>query len=234
MPRRGGAFLAGAAIGRRRAGSGSSSSDDGGRRRPVAKAAVAGAIIGGRRGGRRNSGSGSDSDRDDEGPQTYCMREKLLLNIGDDFNINKMSRRRGRGKPAYIANNKVMRVRETFQLQNLSRDTLYQIQERKARVRDSMAIEDHHGDKVAEIKKRAIGIVRENFVVKIRGETDWQIHGSILEHNFTVSEHGREIIKVHKAYIAPIAEHYYIDISEGVDTGLALCVVVALESMSED
>ena len=80
-----------------------------------------------RRQERRNSGSDSEEE---DGPKTYAMKEKLLLNIGDDFYINKMSRRRGKGKPAFIANNKVMRLRETFYLQTRDRDTLYQIQER--------------------------------------------------------------------------------------------------------
>ena len=37
-----------------------------------------------------------------------------------------------------------------------------------------MAIEDSNGDKVAELKKRVIGVVRDNFVVKIRGDRDWR------------------------------------------------------------
>eukprot|EP01134_Creolimax_fragrantissima_P003391 CFRG3391T1 len=91
----------------------------------------------------------SSSDEDSSGPKTWCMREKILLNIGDDFNINKMSRT------------------------------------------------------VGEETRLTLLITR--------------------------CEHGREVIKVHKAWIAPIAEHYYIDISSGVDDGLALCVVVPLE-----
>ena len=178
---------------------------------------------------RRNS----DSDSDDDGPKTYAMKEKLLLDIGDDFKINRMHRKRGKGKTAFIANNKVMRLRETFELQTTDRETLYQIQERKMRARESMTIEDNDGHKVAEIKKKAIGVVRDNFVVKVRGDTNWQIHGSILEHEYTIKENGREIMNVHKKWIAPVQDCYFIDISEGVDEGLALCVCIALESMED-
>eukprot|EP00536_Pseudo-nitzschia_multiseries_P002019 jgi/Psemu1/301174/fgenesh1_kg.27_\ len=161
------------------------------------------------------------------------MREKLLT-FGDDFTINKMSRRRGKGKPAYYANNKVLRLRETFNLQTCrGGKTLYQIQERKLRIRDSMAIEDANGHKIAEIKKRAIGIVRDNFVVKVKGDTDWQVHGSILEHNFTIKEHGREIVKVHKKWIAPIRDCYFIDVHGTDDVPLALMVVIGLEAMTD-
>lgn len=37
-----------------------------------------------------------------------------------------------------------------------------------------MAIEDSDGNKVAELKKRIVGVVRDNYVVKIRGDRDWR------------------------------------------------------------
>ena len=125
-----------------------------------------------------------------------------------------------------------------------------------------MAIEDSNGDKVAELKKRVIGVVRDNFVVKIRGDRDWrelfisvlmilavigywvltclcfvytEVHGSILEHDFKIKEGGRSIVTVHKNWIAPIKDAYFIDIDEDCDDeGLAVMVVIGLESLTEE
>merc|ERR1711935_911531 len=152
-----------------------------------------------------------DSSEDEGGCKTFAMREKLLT-FGDDFTIEKLSRRRGgrKGRPAYYCDNKVLRVRETFNLREFHhRKVLYSIQERKARVRD-------------------------NFVVKIRDEVDWQVHGSILEHDFTIKEDGREIVKVHKKWVAPIKDCYFIDVEETDDVALALMVVIGLESLTDD
>jgi len=212
------------------------------RGRIIAGAAVGGAAVGAvvRRRRKKKDGSGSEScsdssdDEDNNGPRTFAMREKLLLTIGDNWKINRMYRNRERGEPAYFANNKVLRVRETFELQTLERETLYQIQDRVARVRDAMAIEDANGDKVAEIKKKVIGIVRDNFVVKVREDTDWIIHGTVLEHDYTIKENGRRIVMVHKKWIAPIQDCYFIDIEPGVDEGLALSVCIALEAMDDE
>jgi uncharacterized protein YxjI len=211
--------------------------------RSPARAAVIGAAAGTALGagiavrahGRRQAtGHDSSSSDDESGPQTFAMREKLLT-FGDDFTINKMSRRRGRGKPAYYANNKVFRARETFNLQTCrGGKTLYRIQERKLRIRDSMAIEDADGHKIAEIKKRAVGIVRDNFVVKVKGDDNWQVHGSILEHNFTIKDNGREIVKVHKKWVAPIRDCYFIDVHGTDDVALALMVVIGLEALTQD
>lgn len=185
---------------------------------------------------RSGGSSGSDSGSDDDGPKTYAMREKLLA-FGNDFEIKKASRRRGgrTGPTAFYVDNKVVRIRETFNLRaSRSGPVLYQIQERKARLRESMAIEDSNGDKIAELKLRAIGVVRDNFVVKIRGDTDWQVHGSILEHDFTMKEGGRTICKVHKNWVTPIKDCYFIDIDEDCpDPALALMVVIGLEDMTD-
>ena len=173
---------------------------------------------------------------DDSGPASYVMRQKLL-GFGNDFEIKKASRRQGGriGPVAFYVDNKVVRVRETFNLRkSRTGSVLYQIQERKARVRDSMAIEDGSGHKVAELKKRAVGVVRDNFVVKIRGDRDWQVHGSILEHNFNIKEGGRSIVTVHKNWVAPIKDSYFIDIDDGCDDeALAVMVVIGLEDMTD-
>lgn len=187
---------------------------------------------------RRGNNGGGEDDDDDEGPVSYVMREKLLA-FGNDFEIKKASRRHGGriGRCAYYIDNKIVRIRQTYNIRESPRgEVLYQIQERKMRLRDSMAIEDSDGNKVAEIKKRVIGVVRDNFVVKVRdGNTNWQVHGSILEHNFTIKEGGKSIVTVHKNWIAPIKDAYFIDIDEDCpDNALAVMVVVGLEDLTRD
>ena len=171
-----------------------------------------------------------------DGPASYVMRPKLL-GIGDDFEIKKASRRQGgrMGDTAFYVDNKVGRVCETFNLRtSCEGPTVYQIQERKARIRDSMAIEDASGHKVAELKKRTVGAVRDNFTVKIWGDRDWQVHGSINEHNFKINEGGKKIVTVHKNWVAPINDAYFIDIDEDCDdNALALMVVIGLEDMTD-
>jgi len=187
--------------------------------------------------GSGSSSSSSGSEEEEGGPHTYAMREKLLAIIADDFTINRMvkgRRKRGKGKPAFYCRNKVIRVRDTFQLQSLDGDVLYEIQERKARVRDAMAIHDGSGDKVAEILKRAVGVVRDNYTVKVRGERNWEIHGSILEHDYTFREGGRVIATIHEKWIAPVQDCYFIDIKEGEDHALVLCCAIALDCIEDD
>ena len=183
------------------------------------------------------SSNGSHTSHDGDN-NTFVMREKLLT-FGKDFEIKEASHRRGghgQGKAKYYVDNKVLRARETFNIRSSRHgEVLYQVQERKLRVRDTMKIEDGNGDEIAKIKKRAVGVVRDNFVVKVRGDRDWQIHGAILDHDFTVKENGKTIVKVHKNWVTPIKDCYFIDIDEDCDDkALALMIVIGLEDMSED
>jgi len=200
----------------------------------LAGAAVGAAVVHHRRG---SDSSSSGSDKEEEGgPHVYAMREKLLAVIADDFTINRMvkgRRKRGKGKPAYKCRNKIVRVRDTFELQSLDGDTLYEIQERKARIREAMAIHDGSGDKVAEIVKREIGVVRDNYTVKVRGERNWEIHGSVLEHDYTFREGGRVIATIHEKWIAPVQDCYFVDVKEGEDHALVLCCAIALDCMDD-
>jgi len=198
-------------------------------------AAVAGAVHNRRHDSpERPSGGGGGHPNEIGGPKTFIMREKLLR-FGDDFTINKATRRHEKGEPAFYADNKLLRVRDTFLLQTYDRPrrTLYKIQERKMRVRDAMTIEDDDGNKVAEIKKRTVGVVRDNYVVKVRGTTDWQVHGTILEHDYRINEGGRQVVHVHKNWVAPIRDCYMIDVHSTNDVALALCVCIALDSMED-
>ena len=65
---------------------------------------------------------------------TYAMREKLLA-FGDDFTIDKMEeegRHRGAGEPAFYVDNKIARVRETFNIRSSPRGRVfYQVQEQR-------------------------------------------------------------------------------------------------------
>ena len=177
------------------------------------------------------------------GPLTYVMREKILA-IGDDFTIDKMDdagrrhRRFANGEPAYYVDNKIIRARKTINIRSHSRfgPIQYQVQERMVRARDSMAIEDINGRKIAEIKKRVVGVVRDHFVVQIRGDQNWQVHGSILQHDYTIKDNGgRVIATVHKKWITPIKDRYFIDIAEANDdTALVLMVAIGLEALSQD
>src|SRR4029078_976928 len=96
--------------------------------------------------------------------ERFLMREKLLA-IGDDFWIEN-----DRGERAYKVNGKALRVRQTFVLEDLSRDEVARIQERKLSIRDKIAVE-RGGDTVATVHKALVGL-RDRFAIDIEDGAD--------------------------------------------------------------
>ena len=112
------------------------------------------------------------------------MREKLF-SIGDDYWIED-----SQGERVYKVDGKALRIRETMIIEDTTGAELCKIQEKKLRVRDTMEIE-RQGDTLATVKKAMIAPLRERFSVDVRGGDDLDVHGNIVDHEYTI-EQGRE------------------------------------------
>src|SRR5262249_12093670 len=87
----------------------------------------------------------------------YQMRQRLV-SIGDDFNIEN-----DRGERAFWVDGKALRVRQTLIFKDPQGRELCKIQERIARIKDSMEIEGPNGETLAMVKKALITPVRERW-----------------------------------------------------------------------
>ncbi len=92
----------------------------------------------------------------------YQMRERML-SIGDDFWIENDA-----GDRVFKVDGKALRIRQTLIFKDVDGNDLLKIQERKLRVRDTMAIE-RDGDTVATVRKAIVGPLRERFKAELEG-----------------------------------------------------------------
>ena len=81
-----------------------------------------------------------------------------------------------------------------------------------------------NGEQVAEIKKK-MAFLKAKYIVEGPG---WEVKGSILDHDYTVTDGGSELIRLHKAWLS-WGDSYEIDIADGTDETLALAVVLAID-----
>ena len=116
------------------------------------------------------------------GGNHYQMRQKMVA-IGDDFWIEN-----DHGQKVFKVDGKALRVRQTLVFEDAHGTELCKIQERMMRVKDSMEIEGPHGEQLAMVKKALITPIRERWVVKIKGGSDLEVKGNILDHEYTIGE----------------------------------------------
>jgi len=159
------------------------------------------------------------------GGNRYKMRQKMLA-IGDDFWIENE-----RGERTYKVDGKALRVRQTLIFEDARGNELCTIQERMLRVKDSMEIEAPNGQSIAMVKKAMITPVRERWVVRVQNGSDLEVHGNILDHEYSIGEGRDKIAEVSKKWFR-IADSYGVSIDPGQNDVLILAIAVCIDEMA--
>jgi len=85
-----------------------------------------------------------------------------------------------------------------------------------------------NGQQVAEIVKK-FSLLRPKYVIEGPG---WEVKGSILDHDYTITDGGEEIVRLHKAWLS-WGDSYELDISDRANETMALAVVLAIDCVLE-
>lgn len=157
----------------------------------------------------------------------YQMHQKMI-SIGNDFWIEN-----DQGQKVFKVNGKAVRVRETLIFEDAQGRELCKIQERMARVKDSMAVEAPNGEQLAMVKKALISPIRDRWVVKVKDGPDLEVHGNILDHEYSIGEGRDKIAEVSKKWFR-LRDTYGVSIDAGQDDVLILAVVVCIDEMTHE
>jgi len=157
----------------------------------------------------------------------YQMRQRLL-SIGDDFWIETDD-----GRRAYKVNGKALRLRKTLIFEDPEGHELAKIQERVARIRDSMEIEDADGNRIAMVKKALISPLRDRWAVTIGDGRDLDVHGNVLDHEYTFTDGRTTVATVSKKWFR-VADTYGVEIAPDQDPVVVLAVTVAVDMMAHE
>ncbi|HEX6871773.1 MAG TPA: LURP-one-related family protein, partial [Micromonosporaceae bacterium] len=152
-------------------------------------------------------------------------RQKLI-SIGDDYWIEDAD-----GHRAFHVDGKVMRLRQTFVLEDAGRREIAKIQERKLGLRDRMRIERQDGPD-ATVKKALVGF-RDRFIVDIDGGDELRANGNLVDHEYEISRDGNTVATISKRWFA-VRDTYGVDIKAGEDEALVLAITVCIDAMAHD
>lgn len=155
----------------------------------------------------------------------YQMRQRLA-SIGDDFNIEN-----DRGERAFQVDGKALRVRQTLLFKDAQGRELCKIQERIARVKDTMEIEGPNGETLATVKKALITPLRERWTVKLGAGPDLDIQGNIVDHEYALEAGGHKVAEVSKKWFR-VADTYGVEIEPDQNDVIILAATVAVDMMA--
>ena len=84
------------------------------------------------------------------------------------------------------------------------------------------------GEQVAEIVKK-FSLLKPKYVIS---GPDWEVKGSIFEHDYTITDQDGEVVSLHKAWLS-WGDSYELSIADRVDEKMALAVVLAIDCVLE-
>lgn len=180
-------------------------------------------MLGGRRQERREDRRAER--RGDDGTTHYRMRQKMF-SIGDDYWIEDEH-----GQRAFKVDGKALRMRKTLVLEDTRGNELLKIQERMMRVRDTMEIEDRDGRSLATVKKAVITPLRDRWSVKVTDGPDLDVHGNIVDHEYTIEDGRTKVAEVSKRWFR-IADTYGVEIAPGQNPVLMLAIAAVVDTMA--
>ena len=105
-------------------------------------------------------------------------------------------------------------------------DKLCKIQTRVMHIRDTMAIEDADGNRLAPVHQALITPMRERWKVDVENGEDMEIHGNIVDHEYEIEADGRQGRRGVQALV-PSPRHLWgpgrTDGESGSDPGCQRC-----------
>ena len=109
-------------------------------------------------------------------------------------------------------NGKALRLRKTLVLEDPQGHELAKIQEKALRLKDALEVEDGDGNRLAMIKKALVGPFRDRWSVEVTGGPDLEVHGNIVDHEYSFTDDGRTVAIVSKQWFR-IADTYGVEVA---------------------
>jgi uncharacterized protein YxjI len=109
---------------------------------------------------------------------------------------------------------------------------LYRITGQLLGIPKRMVITTEDGTEAAELRGKAFSMIKEKISLQIPGEDPWSLEGSFIEKNYRVDRAGQHIVQITQKWVT-VRDAYVLDVAEGVDVGLALAIVWAVDRWTE-
>jgi uncharacterized protein YxjI len=95
-----------------------------------------------------------------------------------------------------------------------------------------MTISDAAGTEVASLRAKTFSPIKSKMTLEMASGEPWLLEGSLIEKNYSVSAGGRPVVAITQKWVT-IRDAYTLDVVDGVDPGLALAMLWAVDRWVE-
>jgi uncharacterized protein YxjI len=151
---------------------------------------------------------------------------KSAFGAGRDFEVTDLD-----GNHAYRVDGKIG-TRPKADVLDAAGDVVYHVRGTLIGIPKRITISDAGGSEVAHLKAKAFSFVKDKMTLDVVDGPQWQLEGSLIEKDYEVSADGRPVVHITQKWVT-VRDQYVVDVAEGVDAGLALAVVWAVDRWVE-
>lgn len=95
-----------------------------------------------------------------------------------------------------------------------------------------MTITDAGGAEVSSLRAKMLSPVKTRMTLELTSGAPWELEGSFIEKNYSITSDGRPIVQITQKWVT-IRDNYTLDVTDGIDPGLALAVLWAVDRWVE-
>lgn len=156
----------------------------------------------------------------------YVMKQHFV-SFGDDFTIKDDA-----GQERFFADGHAFSLGDALTFKDMQGNVLAEVRQKLLAIGKTYEIY-RGGTKVATVKKRIFTLFRDAFDVEDAAQGDLDAQGDFLDHEYRITRDGRPVATISKAYLS-LRDSYAIDVAEGEDDVLILCLATVIDMCSHD
>jgi uncharacterized protein YxjI len=156
----------------------------------------------------------------------YVVREKMFA-VGDDYWVEDEN-----GRRAFYVDGKVLRVRETLELQDPSGQVLATVHKKLLSLRDAMTIE-RDGEVLVTVRKKRLSLLRDVYRAELASGEELEIRGDLIDKEYDIEYEGERLARISRRWFS-LRDAYAIDIErEDADAAMLIAVAVCVDRLVE-
>ncbi|SDM94235.1 LURP-one-related/scramblase family protein [Actinacidiphila guanduensis] len=156
----------------------------------------------------------------------YVVREKMFA-VGDDYWVEDEN-----GRRAFYVDGKVLRVRETLELQDPSGQVLATVHKKLLSLRDAMTIE-RDGEVLVTVRKKRLALLRDVYRAELASGEELEIRGDLIDKEYDIEYEGERLARISRRWFS-LRDAYAIDIErEDADAAMLIAVAVCVDRLVE-
>jgi uncharacterized protein YxjI len=156
----------------------------------------------------------------------YVVREKMFA-VGDDYWIEDEQ-----GRRAFYVDGKVLRVRETLELQDPGGAVLAVIHKKLLSLRDAMTVE-RDGRVLVTVRKKRLAFLRDVYRAELASGEELEIRGDLIDKEYDIEYGGERLARISRSWFT-LRDAYAIDIErDDADPAMLIAVAVCVDRLVE-